>query len=430
MASDDRDRTDPIDEARQQYLVTEHAEGVAAGDPTAGPPPDDRPDDDAGAPRDEGRGGDAGKGENEKDSTSGGSISMMTLLAAGALALVFGFIGAWLYGALLGGSDEAKSGEQASQQQQQQEDEGNATGSADSSAAGSSADRSTADDRDLPAGERPGAYGVDRNGGDSDRVDQLADQVEQLRTMIEERPRPASADDIEQLRGDLDAVHETVKGLQDLPDRVQAIASSVDAVNAKLRGHIERFDEVADRTDAMESDLTAVRDKVEAATGDIGGGLLDGSTTGDALGGPRSSRESDRGPAAADTASLRRPVRPDAGDDGGPDSAIERGLRSSGPTSSTRPARPSPSCSRPTRATRGPGTSRPSPPARRPATGRARPSGSSGRASRSSATARRRRSPSTPPSATCRTASAAPGSTTTGTAPAAVEVGPAHSRLC
>ncbi|QDV34318.1 hypothetical protein [Tautonia plasticadhaerens] len=323
---DEPRRDEIIDESRSQYIVTEGAEGVSPADA----PPGVGPREGAGPHGDRDRGG---GGREAGGGGSGGSVSVMNLAITAALALIFGLLGAWAYGAFLGGSS-GSGGAQA-------EGEGEGPGSAEDAEPGGSGDRGTSmagdpsQDRPegLPAGEQPGAYGAGGMGDSgsmarqqSERIDQLAEQVARLREELSSRPDPASGSQVEQMATRLSEVSERL-------DAIEGDAQGVEGLAQQLQQRSDRLDEMSDLLDQVESRLTTISDRVDAAApggglgggagGLIGGGL--GSPGDEGGGAPEAGPTSDAGP--DDSTNLRRVLRPGAGEDDEDESALEQGIR-------------------------------------------------------------------------------------------------------
>jgi TolA-binding protein len=323
---DEPRRGEVIDESGSQYLVTEHPEGVA---PAGSPAAIERHSGPGEGNRAEGREGD-----------SGGSVSVMNLAITAAMALIFGLAGAWAYDAFLAGPEGSGEARAAEDEGRESAGEGGTQGAADrgDSVAESSPDRSGA----LPAVERPGTFGM--SGSDapaspqSGRIDQLAEQLSQLREQLQDRPDPASGSQLEQLS----------KRLEEITGRLEEIernSGEVEGLARRLEQRSGRLDEMSDLLDQVESRLTTLGDQADAAARGAGipgiGGTSRSSGEGPGPGPaviprPAGPGGDPSGEAVADTGSdtdpdpsamLRRVLRPTAGDDDASETALERGVR-------------------------------------------------------------------------------------------------------
>jgi TolA-binding protein len=333
---DEPRRGEAIDESRSQFIVTEHSEGVAPADPL--PVVEDH----AGAgsadgPRNE---GETGKGNRSgtQEGDAGASVSIVSLAMTAALALIFGLAGAWAYDAFLAGPRGATDAQASGDIAREPAGEGRTGGGAErgDAMAESSPDRSEA----LPAGDRPGPFGPSgadsRAERESGRIDQLAEQLSQLREEMQERPDPASGSQLEQLSKRLGEITERL-------DAIERDSGEVEGLARRIEQRSDRLDDISDLLDQMESRLTTLSDQADAAARGVGISGI-GGTSGSGSEGPGDSPALIPRPASpggtpdreamADTdtnsdpsAMLRRVLRPTAGDDDdGSETALERGI--------------------------------------------------------------------------------------------------------
>ena len=300
---DEPRRDEIVDASGSQYIVTEDAEGASPAEAPPGVVPRE-------GPRSQGDRGRGGGGREAGGGGSGGSVSVVNLAITAALALIFGLLGAWAYSAFLGGSS-GSGGAQA-----RAEDEGG--GSSKDAESEGSGDRGESMAGETSQDLQAGAYGPGSM-GDSDamtrqqsgRIDQLAEQVARLREEVGSRPDPASGSQLEQMASKLSEVSERL-------DAIEGDAQGVEALAQQLQQRSDRLDEMSDLLDQVESRLTTISDRVEAEARGGGVGVGVGS---DREAGP----VSDAGPDGSTT--LRRVLRPGAGEGDEDESALEQGIR-------------------------------------------------------------------------------------------------------
>ncbi|MEW4568986.1 hypothetical protein AB1L88_14070 [Tautonia sp. JC769] len=282
---DDRRLDDPIPDAQRELIVTERPEGVAPGGPT------DRK---------------TGAGTHPGNRPTGGSISVMTLITASALALIFGLIGAWAYDAFLSSPSSTAEDPQGDQAIARA---GESVGDPDAT--------EPSDSRNSP--DPSGAVRAE-----SARIDRLADQVDRLRATVESSQ---SAPDPR-----VDALGDRLAELENRIAAVEPTSEVLEGLARQSRNQSEQIDAMADTIDRLESDLTSVKDRVDAAGG-IGGGLLGSGSGRNALDSPLAAgigagSEAEAPPDPGQSEGLvRELVTPDPDDaDGAADSALEQGI--------------------------------------------------------------------------------------------------------
>lgn len=278
---DDQRHDDPIQDAQREFIVTEHAEGATPGGPPIGAE-------------------DASRPNPPQDRKSGGSVSVMTLITASALALIFGLAGAWAYDAFIDRSPEARNN-QASQGDDEQV-----------------GDRTGRPAPDEGEGSAPDAAIQ----AESARIDRLAEQVDRLREAAEANETG--------LDPEIDALGGRITEIEDRVSELGPMTQAIEDLAQQLRDQRVQMDSMTDRIDRMESDVTTLKDGVGAAGG-IGGGLLgSGLNAGDLPqnAGNEAGRDGEGPPDPGQSDGLlSRLATPDPDDaDGTADTALEQGI--------------------------------------------------------------------------------------------------------
>jgi hypothetical protein len=279
----DQRHDDPIQDARPEFIVTEHSGGTMPGGRATGAV-EARP-------------------EPPLDRKSGGTVSVMTLIIASALALIFGLVGAWAYDAFFAGPPGAEQA-QASQ--------------------GGAEQGKRADTQEVPpvSGPQVGPGPDAAIRAEAARIDRLAEQVDQLRAAAEREETGPNSES--------DALGDRVAEIEGQVAALGPIPRAFEGLARQFREQSGRMDSMADTIDRLESELTTLKDRV-GASGGIGGDLLGSGL--DAMGQPLDA-DSDaerNGEAPPDPGRseglVRRLVTPDPDDaDGTADTALERGI--------------------------------------------------------------------------------------------------------